>query len=418
MKILWLSHLVPYPPKAGVLLRAYNLLRETSRYHEVDLFAFVQESWIRRFYPDLQDGIWETRERLSEFCTVSGYTAIPWERRIGGRLLLPAVSAFGGLCYTIRWLTSSQAREQLQRIGIEKEYDIVHFDTISLAQYRDCFGRTPCSLGHHNIESHMMLRRAELAGNPVKRLYFYQEGCRLKEYERKTASEFKVHITCSALDSERLREQIPEAEIVDVANGVDIDYFQTDSARSVVMNSLVFVGTMDWYPNVQAMEWFIEQVWPKLDTQRPRVTLGIVGSNPPESLRQLAARVEGITVYGYVDDVRPYIQGADLYVCPIFDGGGTKLKLLDAFAMKKCVVAHPVAVEGINVTEGVDVCLASTVDQYVKAIAELLDRPDERLRIGNAARTLAENEYSFSALGRKFSDVLESAAEQKMLKAS
>lgn len=414
MRILWLSHLVPYPPKAGVLLRAYNLLRETSHYHDVSLFAFVQESWIRRFYPDLEAGVRETREKLGEFCTVSGYTAIPWERRTGGRFMLPAVSVMGGQCYTVRWLASAEARRQLQRIAAEGDYDLVHFDTISLAQYRDCFGRTPCSLGHHNIESHMMLRRSELSGNPFKRLYFYQEGRRLQKYERTTADRFKVHITCSALDSERLRELVPESRIVDVPNGVDIDYFKHDSARPLVMNSLVFVGTMDWYPNVKAMEWFIEEVWPKLVTQRPGVTLGVVGSNPPESLRQLAAQTEGITVYGYVDDVRPYVQGAELYVCPIFDGGGTKLKLLDAFAMKKCVLAHPVAVEGINATDGVDICLASTADEYVKAIVDLLDRPDERSRIGSAARNLAENEYSFSALGRKFSDVLKSSTESAM----
>ncbi len=409
MRILWLSHLVPYPPKAGVLLRAYNLLRETSRYHDVDLFAFVQESWIRRFYPDLQEGIRETRHQLEAFCSVKDFAAIPWEQQIGGRLLLPAVSALGGLCYTVRWLSSRQARQQLRRIGETEKYDLVHFDTISLAQYRDCFGQIPCSLGHHNIESHMMLRRAELAGNPFKRLYFYQEGRRLQAYERATAAEFKVHVTCSTLDSERLGELIPQARIVDVANGVDIDYFQTDLARPIVRNSLVFVGTMDWYPNVQAMKWFIEQVWPELIAQRPEVSLGIVGSNPPDALRQLAARTVGVTIYGYVDDVRPYIQGADLYVCPIFDGGGTKLKLLDAFAMNKCVVAHPIAVEGINVSDGVDVRLASTVLEFTKSIAELLDQTEERSRIGNAARRLAENEYSFSALGRKFSDVLQSA---------
>ena len=207
----------------------------------------------------------------------------------------------------------------------------------------------------------------------------------------------------------RLCALAPDARAVTIPNGVDCEYFVSSRPRTRPQ-SLVFVGTMDWYPNVDAMRFFLREVWPALQLRLPSTTLDIAGSNPPESLRRMARTLAGVTVHGYVPDVRPLIDSAALYVCPIRDGGGTKLKILDAFAMKKCVLAHPIACEGISVTPDKNVVLAETADEFVERIIALLSDPDRRQAIGEAARALVESRYSFRAIGAQFRSVLCDAA--------
>jgi glycosyltransferase involved in cell wall biosynthesis len=287
----------------------------------------------------------------------------------------------------------------------------VHFDTIGLAPYRDLSAGLPATLTHHNIESHMMLRRADNAGNSLARAYFREEGRRLQELERQVAPRFAAHITCSDLDRQRLQEIVPAANTVVVPNGVDCDYFASEG-RPVRPGSLVFVGTMNWYPNVQAMVYFLREIWPGLKARVPAVTLDIAGSNPPESLVQMARSLPDVTVHGYLPDVRPLIDSAAIFVCPIRDGGGTKLKILDAFAMKKCVVAHPIACEGIEVTAGKDVVLASTPAEFILEIESLLGDAQRRSALAGAARSLVETRYSYREIGARFNETLEQAARE------
>jgi glycosyltransferase involved in cell wall biosynthesis len=409
MKTLWVSHVVPYPPKAGVLLRCYNLVRELSRYTELDLVAFIQEPWLRTCFGDVDKGLAEARRALGEFCRVRAFLPIPSEHQTGGRLRLVLSSLVSGPCSTVQWLASPEAARILRELRASERYDVVHFDTISLAQYRPIFDGVSASLGHHNIESAMLLRRAAFEPSPLKRRFFLQEGRRLADYERETSGWFDTHITCSALDSERLREICGHPNIVEIPNGVDPDYFRPGSTDRIA-NTFVFVGTMDWYPNVDAMRFFLDSVWPALKARYPEATVGIVGSNPPEWLVKVGAADPSIRVYGFVDDVRPYIEGAALYVCPIRDGGGTRLKILDAMAMARCIVAHPVASEGIRVTDGETIVYADEPESFVAQIVALLEDPRRAGRIGDAARQLVQQEYSFHGIGIRLAEHLRGLA--------
>jgi len=137
----------------------------------------------------------------------------------------------------------------------------------------------------------------------------------------------------------------------------------------------------------------------------PPVVRCRVGSAPPAALVGLAANLPDVTVHGFVDDVRPYMDAAALYICPIRDGGGTKLKLLDAFAMRKCVVAHPIACEGIDAVPGRHVVHAESAAQFVRAIVHLLGRPEERSALGVAARQLVVERYSFAQIWHQLAEV-------------
>jgi polysaccharide biosynthesis protein PslH len=283
---------------------------------------------------------------------------------------------------------------------------------VSLAQYRPLVAGVPASLGHHNIESHMLLRSAEHEPMALKRWLYRREGERLLAYERAVIPTFDVHVTCSEVDSDRLREIAPHPNVVSVPNGVDVEYF-TPAATPPIANTFVFVGTMDWYPNVDAMRFFLQEVWPSLKVRLPDATMGVVGGNPPAWLREAAAADPSLRVYGFVDDVRPYLEGARVYVCPIRDGGGTKLKMLDALAMGKAIVAHPLAAEGLDVADGEHVVYASTAQDYLDALPPLLADNLRLAALGQAGRKLVVARYSFAMLGRELAGHFQAIARPR-----
>jgi glycosyltransferase involved in cell wall biosynthesis len=261
----------------------------------------------------------------------------------------------------------------------------------------------PKVLDHHNIESHMLLRRSHNEKNVLKKMYFFQEGIRLKRYEARFCPRFSLNITCSDVDSQRLQSIAPAAKVLTIPNGVDMDFFRP-AGHPLDPHRLIFVGSMNWYPNIEAVLYIAEKLWPKLKQMHSDLEFHVVGANPPEIIRALAKRLSGFHVHGYVDDVRPFMETAAVYVCPIQDGGGTKLKILDAMAMQKAVVAHPLACEGINVTHGENVLLADNPAIFLEQIYLLLRDPEKGRKLGIAARKLVSEEYDYQAIGRKLSE--------------
>jgi len=411
MRVLWASQVIPYPPKSGVHQRTYHLLKGVAARHDVDLIAFIQEPWLQIFYPSREQALEDCTRELGRLCRSVRFIAIDSLKRPGGKWR----TALAGLVlpdsYTIRWLQSRRSWLAFAEAAKHEEYSLAHFDTLSVAPFQRLFANVTATLGHHNIESHMMLRRADNEPSPLKRLYWRQEGMRLQSYETRIAPRFAAHVTCSDLDSARLREIAPHGNVVTVPNGVDVEYFQPVRVASA-RQSLIFVGSMNWYPNVSAVRFLLAHVWPSLKRAVPDLRLDIVGSAPPQSIRDLAADAGDVTVHGFVTDVRPLMSAATLYVCPISDGGGTKLKLLDAFAMQKCVVAHPIACEGIDVTPGRHVEFAESAAAFVESILRLLQQPQVREAMGRAARQLVEERYSFAEIGRKLSDLFEAMAQR------
>lgn len=402
MRILWLSHLIPYPPKGGVLQRSFNLLKQVSQYHDVDLMAFNQVALLD---PILKEGPQAAFTALSDFCTDIEFFEIPNLRNPRAVTTLVFKSLFFEP-YNISWLKSGEFSFRLSRRIENYSYDLVHFDTISLLPY---FKLLPTSvatcLDHHNIESYMLRRRACNEKNVLKKAYFRQEGIRLGKYERSYCPQFSLNITCSDIDTTRLLEIAPNANVLTIPNGVDLEYFKP--LVNSQDNRIIFVGTMNWYPNIEAVLYLAKDIWPLLKAKNPSLVCDIIGANPPAIVRDLANECSDFHIHGFVDDVRPFIRTAAVYVCPIRDGGGTKLKVLDAMAMGKAIVAHPIACEGIRVTHDVNVLIADGAKQFVDSITTLIANPSKRKALGSAARTLVENLYGYDAIGLQLSEAFE-----------
>ena len=404
MNILWLSHIIPYPPKSGVLLRCYNLIKEISKYHNVTLLSFIQNDQLSEMFSSIEVGLEESREALSKICTHVEFINIPSEKYIFGKHILALKSIFTRDPYTINWLKSKCMYEKIKFINNNYNFDIVHFDTISLVPYAREFPDITKVLDHHNIESHMMLRRSTQENNLIKKAYYYQEGKKLLRYEKNHCRDFELHITCSKLDKERLDTIITNLNTHVIPNGVDIDYFQPPKHLEEKYN-LIFAGSLSWYPNRDAMIYFSREIWPTLKQVIPDIVMNVVGSSPPQELLQLAKNDCRFKVHGFVDDVREYLSKASIYICPIRDGGGTKLKLLDAFAMGIPTIAHPVACEGLDVKDNYNVILADTPNKFISAVQLLINDDKLRNTISKNARSLVTSNYSFSNIGKTLSEL-------------
>ena len=361
MKVLWLSQNLPYPPKTGVLQRNFNLIREASTFAEVHLVAIVKQDILPTFDEQV------AARELGKLCASLTCVHLPIERSRALFLWVVLKSLFTKQPFTANWALSPALRQAIEKAAARGPYDVVFFDTISLAPYRALVNGSPTALNHHNIESHLLERRVGYETNALRRFYLGLEGRKLRNYEAAVAGTFDTNLVVSRLDGKRLQEICPSASTAVLANGVDVDYFRRQSPLSTVERGhLIMVSGMNWFPNRDAVLHMAESVWPEVSARMPDARLTIVGASPPQQILDLAARDTRVTATGFVDDVRPYMERAQVYLCPMRDGGGTRLKILDSLAMGVPIVATQMALEGIDITPENDVLVADTPAEFVR----------------------------------------------------
>lgn len=406
MKILWLSHLVPYPPKGGVLQRTYNMIREVSKYHEVTLVAFNQAGFLSSGLPDQDDPLEFAKQELLSIVESIHVLEIPEDALVGGKYFTALKALVSARAYNMEWLRSTEARQIIVNLLAEKSFDAVHIDTISLCIYSDLFRGLPVVLNHHNFESAMLESRSRTEQNPIKSLYYRYEASRLFKSEVQHCKSSDLNITCSNEDAEAMESSIG-GKYLSVPNGVDVSYFYPNPSVSVAEKSIVIVGGLSWYPNREAVEYFIRKIWPLIKARIPGMSVDIIGRGPTSEMLKLAETDELFRVHGFVDDVRDYLWRAQFYLCPIRTGGGTKLKILDALASGCCIIADPFACKGIKVQNGVDVVYAETPESYVEALLELLDHPEQEASLREAGPELIREHYSYTGIGKQYAEALE-----------
>lgn len=400
MKVLWVSHLVPYPPKAGVLLRSHHLLKELSKYHDVDLIAFNQRGLIEPYFDSYEQGTIAAEKFLSTICKQVKIFDCPTDGSSLRKIVCAARSLTSRFPYTVNWLASKDFQKTLMQMHKENAYDLIHFDTIGLMPYLTAeLQSAAISLDHHNVESHMLFRRVGLEKNWLKKFYYFQEGYRVELLEKKYCTLVDTNITCSDLDSVRFNSFIHSDNFFTIPNGVDVSAFKPSDVVPDA-NKLLFIGTLDWYPNIRAVRFLGFELWQKLKRKLPDIVIDIVGARPPQDVVDFGKQNTDFNVHGFVDNIDPYFANALIYVCPINDGGGTKLKVIDALASGKAVIADAIACEGLQVTEGENILFAATVDEYIEKIEFLIKNPTIRQKIEKNARKHAVENFSFASIGK------------------
>jgi glycosyltransferase involved in cell wall biosynthesis len=409
LRLLWISQNLPYPPKTGVLQRNYNLVKQASTFADVHLLAIVKQDILPNFDPDAAE------QALKELCVRVDTVRLPIEQSAIRFLAMAAASLFTTSPFTVNWATATVLRQAIVD-AMSFQPDLVYFDTISLVGYRNLAGNTAKVLNHHNIESHLFDRRITYETNPLKRWYYGIEARKLRQCEAAVAAEFDSNLVCSSLDGDRLREICTGASTAVIANGVDVEYFQSRT-RTAEPAHLVMVSGMNWFPNRDAVLYMTETIWPQLTQVLPRARLTIVGASPPPSVVALAARDPRVVVTGFVDDVRPYMESAQIYLCPMRDGGGTRLKILDALAMGMPIVATTMALEGIDVTPEREVLVADTPADFVRQIGRIVNDSGLAARLGQAGRVFVEDHFAWSVIGNDMQQTFDRLVKKRQLNA-
>lgn len=390
MRVLFLSQIVPFPPHGGVLQRGFNLLRELGNRVELHLAAF--------HHPDIlttDDQIEESRAVLSDFCESVTYFELLPKRSALYKWMAIGTGVFDPRPFSVIAHRSTALRSWVTEFIEREQADLVHYDTIGLAPYRNIAETVPSVLTHHNIESQLMTRRAASDGWAAG-TYASMQSRKLRRYEARVSPLFDVNVVVSSVDEIELRSIAPGISTVVVPNGVDTSYFVPGNESDAA--SVVWAGGMNMFANRDAVTYFVERIWPRICRERPDVVFHVIGQDAPPQLTEFAARDSRLKVHGFVEDVRSFIQQASVYVVPIRVGGGTRLKVLDALALGKPIVSTSIGCEGIDVTDGLNIRVADDPGDFAAAVVDLLSDTKQRRTLGSAARSLAESRYAWGPI--------------------
>jgi sugar transferase (PEP-CTERM/EpsH1 system associated) len=405
MKILFLTPQVPYPPRQGAALRNWGLISDLATRHEVALLSFVAPSPSPFSSPETVSGGTipmdeEASGLLRETCRVE--TVMLPDRSLRDRLrdllltrrpdmaLRLASDAFAHRLEA--WL-KSEAFDVLQIGGIEMS-PYLGVATAARPRPRIVFDNLNCE---HLLQRRAFLTDLRAPGRWPGAAYSFVQWQRLRRYEAQICRGADHVLAVSEEDAAMLRKLVSGLDVTVVPNGVNTRTYTPSPPDPSAPPTLVFTGTMDFRPNVDAVLWFAHQVLPRVREKIPEVHLFVVGQRPHRRLEGLQTH-PAITLTGWVDNVRPYIAQAAVYVAPLRIGGGTRLKLLEAMAMAKPVVATRLGAEGYPVEDGRELLLADTVSSFAMAVVSLLRAPKRRAELGQSARAFVERYYDWRSI--------------------
>ena len=392
-KILILTPQFPYPPHQGTTIRNYNLIAGLAETHEVHLLSFGDPA--------------QSRDTPVQRMCQSVQIVPPPERSMRQRLAGLVLSRLPDMAQRL----PSPAFEAALDSTLEREApDVVEVEGIELAQYLFQVARSRVGPGRpllvfddHNAEYVLQQRAFETdARNPrrwIAAAYSFAQWQRLRTYERRACQVADRVVAVSEADAEALRRLVPGLMPAVVPNGVDMGFY-TESVpiagldRSPSEGDLVFTAKMDFRPNVDAVLWFAHEVLPLVRREAPDTRFWVVGKDPHPRLAPLRDD-PAIEVTGWVEDQRPYIAAAGVYVIPLRIGGGTRLKVLEAMAMGKAIVSTTLGCEGFDVAAGRELVIADTPAGFALAVLRLLGDPAERERLGQAGQAFAASGYDW-----------------------
>jgi polysaccharide biosynthesis protein PslH len=298
-----------------------------------------------------------------------------------------------------RWRLETLRRE-VARVLAKNSFDLLVADFLAaVPNLPDC-PLPPVLLFEHNVEHVIWRRLAAHEFRPWRRAALEWEWRKMRRYEASAVSGAALTVAVSEPDRKALQALAPLARVRDVPTGVDVDRFHPSDAPQDP-TSVVFVGAMDWYPNEDGVRWFMKGVLPRIRAQIPAATFTIVGRRPSASLIAEGA-AQGVAVTGTVEDVRPWIETASLVVVPLRIGGGTRLKILEALAMKKAVVSTTVGAEGLPLLDGKHLLLADGEADFATAVVALLRDPARRTHLGEAGRQIVNTQHTWKMVASAF----------------
>jgi sugar transferase (PEP-CTERM/EpsH1 system associated) len=395
MRLLVLSSRPPWPPTMADAMTVDRLIRYlVARGHEVDLCCFVEDGDAER----------ELREGLGGVCARIETVALPKLASYARTALtLPGRSPM-----QVQYYQRAAMRARVARLVAEREYDVVYTHLIRMAEYaRDL--ALPKVMGVQVCQALNLGRMAEFAKDPFRKLFYRIESAKVRPYEARVCADFDRVILCGQADVDALEQTAPVPNAVVCPHGQDVPPIERVRAAVREPGAIIITGVMATYTNVDAVTWFVKEVFPRVEAAVPDAKFWIVGRNPQRAVQALATpgRIE---VTGEVPDVYEWLCRAEVAVAPLRIAAGMQNKIVQAMACELPVVATPEANEGIAAKEGEQILVHRDPAAQADAIIALLGDAATRERIGRAARTYVEQNWTWEALFARLERVLEEAA--------
>ncbi len=385
--VLFVTEKFPWPVDDGGQARTYHVLRCLAASLPVTLISLA---------PPREEDVEPIRE-LGVEVVVVGRRAASWTAPFhAGKAL------FTRAPYPMRKNYRRAILSEIRQRVASGEARVVHFNHLDAAQYVEELGplraQVKCVFDTHNVLTTMYARLRDAAGNVVARRYLELQWMRMSRFEREVMKQMDLVCVCSDVERALLRTWGIDDALV-IQNGVDTDYFQPGERALGERPVIVFTGALGYAPNADALRWFLDAVVPELRKELPDFLMRFVGKDPPPDL--LARAQENVIEFtGRVDDVRPYMRDAHVFICPLRIGGGTRLKILDAMALGLPVVSTTIGAEGLAVTNQHNILLADERREFALAIVDMVRSPVRAGHLAYNGRALVEAKYGWSGVVR------------------
>ena len=393
MEILFLAPRPPWPTDTGAKIRTFHLLEALARAHEVTCATFIDGP---------EDAA--AAEALRAKVPLRHLELVPRPHGLLVRGLDAARGVLGPLPYSMRKYERAAMASAVRRVVDARHPALVHCDHLHMAPYGAKSG-VPFTIDEHNVES-LIWRRYASSKRGLERLAFAEQAFLWTRAEGRAAAQAWLCLMTSEADRRQLLRLAPARAVV-VPNGVNLEYFGDLKVAPAESGAIVLTGSMDWQPNEDAAVWFVEAIMPEARRALGGARFAAVGRNPSAKVQKLAG--PDVVVTGTVPDVRPYLRGALALVVPIRVGGGTRLKILEAFAARVPVVSTRVGAEGIACEDGRDILYAETPAEFAAALARLKADAALRERLTTAGRALVEARYGWQAIGGELARIYAAA---------
>ncbi|MDO9102161.1 MAG: TIGR03087 family PEP-CTERM/XrtA system glycosyltransferase [Candidatus Nitrotoga sp.] len=381
--LLYLTHRIPYPPNKGDKIRSYHLLKYLAQHYHVHLGTFIDD-------PD----DWQYIDTVKQLCGDTHFASLnPRTARL--RSLRALIK---NRPLTLDYYSNNDLQEWVRKVIKKLAIKRVLIFSSAMAQYLAGIQQARCIIDFVDIDSDKWRQYATRKPWPMSWLY-QREGRLLLRYERQVACQYDASLFVSEAEADLFKQLAPEsaAKIGFFNNGVDSDYFspgrEYPDPYQTNIAAIVFTGAMDYWPNVDAVRWFAQEIFPAVLAKHPNIRFYIVGSRPTAAVQELT-QLPGIVVTGAVADVRPYLAHAQLAVAPLRIARGLQNKVLEAMSMAKTVIASPQAAEGILATSGKELHIASDSQEFSRIIISILANKAEE-HIGETARARILEDYNW-----------------------
>lgn len=392
--LLFLCQTLPFPPDGGVTVRTFNVLKQLAVRYDIHALCFFRRG-IARGVDSAVAGLKQYAKDVEVFPIEQEFSVV---RMMRDHLSSTATRTV----YTRFAHENDRFRARLLTLLNEQTFDLVHVDSLDLSRCLEDLTDRPVVCVHHNVESLLLGRRALMEQRWWRRRYLQLQAGFMQQEEARWCPDVTLNVVCSIDDEIALQRIAPDAHIVVVPNGADTEEY---TPADTLGDGVLFVGGMTWFPNKDALDFFDQSILPALSRRGPLPEIQWVGRALPGAAEHYAPR--GIHLTGYVDDVKPYLAAARCFVVPLRVGGGTRLKILSAWAMGKPIVTTSIGCEGLDARDGWNAIIRDDPEDFAAAVTLVLEDDVLARRLGANARATVEEQYSWTGIGKRMRAVYE-----------